>query len=268
MEPISGIRLLLLILTRMNFSFRMPFRLSLVFVFPFLFSLQGKTQTRYFTTIFPGISVSSPFSDKSELNLSSSAQYNTLAREYDGTSYPAAFNYVDFQIGAVYKYNQHMHIAAAWYYRNTDPGRSSSFSENRFWQQVTFISRIGNLRFRNRLRMEERLITRNGRTEPLKWRLRYQTGFEIPLQGEKTDIKEFYAVLLNEAYFSLSKPHSAFYGENWISAFLGYRISAKSRLEVGPAWQTQIRNTEKEKNNLIHLQANLLIQTNFLKKNH
>lgn len=172
----------------------------------FLFSLQGKTQTRYFTTIFPGISVSSPFSDKSELNLSSSAQYNTLAREYDGTSYPAAFNYVDFQIGAVYKYNQHIHIAAAWYYRNTDPGRSSSFSENRFWQQVTFISRIGNLRFRNRLRMEERLITRNGRTEPLKWRLRYQTGFEIPLQGEKTDIKEFYTVLLNEAYFSLSKP--------------------------------------------------------------
>jgi hypothetical protein len=251
----------------MNSKMKLDIRVLLAVVFLHLLSSQAKSQTRSFYSLFPGISVSAPVSDKLEVNLSAYAQYNTFGREYEGIFFPAAFNYVDFQVGGVYKYNQHIHYAAAWYYRITEPGRNSTSFENRFWQQVSFISRLQNLRFRNRLRIEQRMISRAGKTDPLRWRLRYQTGFEIPLQGEKTDIREFYLILLNEAYFSLNKPRSAFYGENWISVFPGYRISAKSRLEVGPVWQLQIRNAEKEKNSLFHLQVNLIIQTNFARKN-
>jgi len=232
-----------------------------------MISFDGSSQTHFFYSFFPGISVSAPLSDNFELNISSFGQYNTIGRQYEGVYYPAAFNYFDFQIGGVYKYNQHLHFAAAWYFRSSDPGRNSAFSENRFWQQVSIISRINNLRLRNRIRIEQRLISRGDKTDPVKWRLRYQTGLEIPLQGEKTDVREFYLILLNEAYFSLNKPRSAIYGENWVSAILGYRISAKSRLEVGPAWQTQIRNAEKERNNYFHFQANLLIQTSVFRKN-
>jgi len=251
----------------MNFRVKLKIRLSLVLISLMIFSFEGSSQSRFFYSFFPGISVSAPLSDNFELNLSTFAQYNTLGRQYEGVYYPAAFNYFDFQIGGVYKYNQHLHFAAAWYFRSSDPGRNSAFSENRFWQQVSVISRIDHLRIRNRLRIEQRMITRSGQTDPLKWRLRYQAGIEIPLQGEKTDPREFYMTVLNEAYFSLNKPRPAFYGENWFSALLGYRISARSRLEFGPSWQMQIRNAEKETNNYFHFQASLLIQTNIFRKN-
>lgn len=251
----------------MNFKMSLPIRLLLIFVSLILLSFHGISQTRYFYSLFPGISVSAPVSEKLEANLSSYIQYNTFGRQYDGTYFPAAFNYFDFQTGGVYKYNQHIHYAVAWYFRVSEPGRSSAFTENRFWQQVSIISRIDHLRFRNRLRIEQRLISRNGQIEPLRWRLRYQAGLEIPLQGEKTDVREFYVSMLNEAYFSLNKPRPAIFSENWISALVGYRISKKSRLEFGPVWQMQIRNGDNEKNNYFHFQANLLIQTSVFRKN-
>lgn len=227
---------------------------------------KGQAQDRRFFTLFPGISVSAPLTGKVELNLSSYIQYNAFSMEHQGTDFPAAINYYDVQLGGVFKPGQRLHYAAAWYFRNTDPGRSSSSAENRFWQQVTILSRLDNLRLRNRFRLEERLITRKGQAEPLRWRFRYQTGLEVPLQGEKTDIKEFYLTLLNEAYFSLNKPRPAFWGENWVSAILGYRISAKSRLESGPVWQMQIRNAAGDQTHSFHLQVNLIIQTELLKR--
>ncbi|MFH1120941.1 MAG: DUF2490 domain-containing protein [Bacteroidota bacterium] len=246
----------------MNSEDRFYGSLPMGIVFMFLSAFQGISQTRIFYSLFPGLSISAPVADNLEFNLSTFLQYNTIGTEYEGISFPAAVNYFDVQFGGVYKFNQHVNFASAWYYRSTDPGRISASSEIRFWQQVSFISRINNLKFRNRLRIEQRLISRNDKTDPLRWRLRYQTGFEIPLQGEKTDIREFYLTLTNEAYFNLNKPRSSLYGENWISALTGYRISEKFRLEAGPAWQTQIRNTEGEKNSFFHFQANFVFQAN------
>lgn len=240
-------------------------RIVISSVFIFAFSLNGMSQDRFFFTLFPGISVTAPVAKNLDLNLNSSAQYNTIGNKYDDKWFPAAFNYFDFQLSGIYKYNQSLQFSAAWYYRQTSPGTSASFIENRFWQQMTIISRVNNFRLRNRIRIEERLISSNGEWDMLRWRLRYLAGIEIPLQGEKTDVREFYLNFSNEAYFNLSKPRNAIYSENWVSGLIGYRLTQLNRLEAGPVWQAQIRNQAKDLNHLFHFQVNLFIQLNFNK---
>ncbi len=249
----------------MNSDIGIVKRIIIYTAFMFVFTLNGISQNRFFFTFFPGISLTTPIAGKLDLNLNSSAQYNTIGNKYEDKWFPAAFNYFDFQLSGIYKYNQSLQFSAAWYYRQTSPGTSASFIENRFWQQITIISRVENFRLRNRIRIEERLISRNGETDLLRWRLRYLAGIEIPLQGEKTDVREFYFNISNEAYFNLNKPRNTIYSENWLSGILGYRLSQLNRLEAGPVWQAQIRNSVKDLNHLFHLQVNLFIQLNFNK---
>ncbi len=238
-----------------------------LFILAILALLTGtiRAQNRVFFTTFPGISLTMPVSTSFDLMAASSLQYNTAEKEYSDNDFPAAVNYYDLQAGAVYRHTQILQFAAAWYYRHTDPGRNGSAVENRFWQQVSASGMVSNLRIRNRFRLEQRLISRNGKSDPLRWRFRYLAGIEIPLQGEKTDIGEFYLTASNELYLSLNTPRPAIYSENWVTAFAGYRISQKNRIEAGPAWQLQVRNQKKELNHSIHFQISLLLNLNFVK---
>lgn len=223
------------------------------------------SQDRVFVTTFPGISLTVPVTGSFDLMASTALQYNTVEKDYSDSNFPAAVNYYDFQAGAVYKHTQILQFAAAWYYRQTDPYRNGTAVENRFWQQVSASGMLSDLRIRNRFRLEQRLITKGGKTEPVRLRFRYLAGIEIPLQGEKTDIGEFYLTASNELYLSLNNPRPAIYSENWVTALAGYRISRKNRIEAGPAWQLQVRNEKKELNHSIHFQISLLLNLNFAK---
>jgi hypothetical protein len=239
--------------------------LAVTFAISILSAGISKAQDRVFFTTFPGVSVTVPLSQSTDLITASSLQYNIAEKSYNDIDFPAAVNYYDFQAGAVYKFTQILHFAAAWYYRHNDPGRESSSVENRFWQQVSITGMVNNLRIRNRFRLEQRFISKNGATSPLRWRFRYLAGIEIPLQGEKTDIGEFYLTVSNEVYLSLNKPRPSVYSENWVTALAGYRLSQKNRIEAGPAWQLQVRNQARELNHSIHFQVNLLLNLNFEK---
>jgi len=246
----------------MNFS-KVTNTLTVTFALSILFVGIAKAQDRFFFTTFPGVSLSVPVSQSIDLITSSSLQYNISEKSYNDIDFPAAINYYDFQAGAVYKYTQILHFAAAWYYRHNDPGRESSSVENRFWQQVSITGMVRNLRIRNRFRLEQRFISKDGATSPLRWRFRYLAGIEIPLQGEKTDIGEFYFNASNEIYLSLNTPRPSVYSENWVIALTGYRLSQRNRIEAGPAWQLQVRNQERDLNHSIHFQVNLLLSLNF-----
>jgi hypothetical protein len=246
----------------MNFS-KKTVSLTLTFICYLLNTGIVEAQDRVFFTIFPGISLSAPVLPGIDLIAASSVQYNIAEKTYNEIDFPAAVNYYDFQVGAVYKHTQILHFAAAWYYRHSDPGRAASSVENRLWQQISTTGMLNNLRIRNRFRLEQRFITKNEITDPLRWRFRYQLGVEIPLQGEKTDVGEFYLTASNEAYFSINKPRPSVYNENWVSFLTGFRMSQKNRIEAGPVWQLQVRNSEGDLNNSLHFQVNLLIILNF-----
>ncbi|MHC1774394.1 MAG: DUF2490 domain-containing protein [Lentimicrobium sp.] len=239
--------------------------LAATFVLSILFGIIAKAQDRVFLTAFPGISMTVPVSREIDLITSSSLQYNVAEKSYNDIDFPATVNYYDFQAGAVYKYTQILHFAAAWYYRHSDPERINSAVENRLWQQVSTTGMVNNLRIRNRFRLEQRFISANGKTAPVRWRFRYLAGLEIPLQGEKTDVGEFYFTASNEVYLSLNTPRPSVYSENWVTALAGYRISQKNRIEAGPAWQIQVRNQAGDINHSIHFQVNLLLNLNFEK---
>lgn len=228
-----------------------------------LFSGAVFSQDRVFITTFPGISLTMPVTGNFDLMASTALQYNSVEKDYSDSNFPAAVNYYDFQAGAVYKHTQILQFAAAWYYRHSDPGRDGSARENRFWQQVSTSGMLSNLRLRNRFRIEQRLITKGEKADPVRWRFRYLAGIEIPLQGEKTDIGEFYLSASNELYLSLNNPRPSIYSENWVMAMAGYRISQKNRLEAGPVWQLQVRNKERDLNHFIHFQISLLLNLNF-----
>ncbi len=225
----------------------------------------AKSQDRLFFTAFPGVSLTVPVSRGFDLITASSLQYNIAEKSYNDIHFPAGVNYYDLQAGAVYKYTQIVQFAAAWYYRHNDPGRVNSAVENRLWQQVSLSGMVNNLRIRNRFRLEQRFISANNKTAPVRWRFRYLAGIEIPLQGEKTDIGEFYFTASNEVYLSLNAPRPSVFSENWVTTLAGYRISQKNRIEGGLAWQLQVRNPARELNHSIHFQINLHLNLNFEK---
>jgi len=248
----------------MNFS-KAKNSLAVAFAISILSVGISKAQDRVFFTTFPGVSLTIPVAKSIDMITASSMQYNIAEKSYNDNDFPAAINYYDFQAGAVYKYTQILHFAAAWYFRHSDPGRINSAIENRLWQQVSTTGMVNNIRIRNRFRLEQRFISRNGETDPLRWRFRYLAGIEIPLQGEKTDIGEFYLTVSNEVYLSLNKPRPSVYSENWVTGLAGYRLTQKNRIEAGPAWQLQVRNQARELNHSIHFQVNLLLNLNFEK---
>jgi hypothetical protein len=81
----------------------------------------------------------------------------------------------------------------------------------------------------------------------------------VPLQGRTLDVHEFYFNAYNEFYFTLSnpsaRPRNGFYSEDWAYLGIGYNTGKTGRVEVGPLYQTALRNRNRERRNLILFQV-------------
>lgn len=68
-------------------------------------------------------------------------------------------------------------------------------------------------------------------------RFRYRVGFQIPLQGQQLDPKEYYLSLSDELVWSYRSPNADL--ENRINAKVGFYMNDKNKIESGIEWRAE-----------------------------
>jgi hypothetical protein len=251
-------------------------RLPALFIL-ILFSKFSFGQNFNFFGGIPSYSQTGLISKKFDYNLFASATYDAFRTSYRGVEYPAKLLQVYIQPSIIYKYNANLNFAASitYNYQRSNPD-VPYFNEWRTWQQVIYNHTPFKYKGRlaHRVRYEQRFIKNIGDQYKFSDRLRYQIGYMVPLEGRTLDAHEFYFNAYNEFYFTLSnppeRPRSAFYSEDWAYIGVGYHTGKMGRLEAGPLYQTNVRNRNGERRNLILLQVMWMTNFNvkFKKKSH
>lgn len=120
-------------------------------------------------------------------------------------------------------------------------------NEHRLWEQALFTTQLKRGRFTNRIRLEERFIEDRATGDyPYSTRLRYQIGYNRPLQGNTLEKHEFYLNMHNEFYFSLTGARNATYSEDWSYIGCGYDLGNMGHIELGYLLQVAVRNQQQD----------------------
>jgi hypothetical protein len=219
--------------------------------------------------IIPTLSQTGRISQRLNYNFFLSETLDLADRVIDGTYYPSKPLQLYIQPSIIYAYSPNLNFTASltYNYQRSNPN-VPYFKEWRTWEQVLYSHALSHGRMTHRLRYEQRFIKNEKTGEwPMTTRLRYQLGFNIPLQGLTLDAGEFYFNCYDEAYFTLTVPpgtvRSALYSENWAYAGIGYQTKNIGRIEVGPLLQFNVRDIEQDLRNLYLLQVAWITNFNF-----
>ncbi|HKK87244.1 MAG TPA: DUF2490 domain-containing protein [Saprospiraceae bacterium] len=142
----------------------------------------------------------------------------------------------NFNIQAIVSYDRSPRLKFDFGFlaRKMDPFDEVSAYELRPWQQATAQFYLGKFRLRHRLRLEERIYTREDQATDLDWRLRIRLSLDFPLAGARLDPGEFYVNTSFEAVSLLDQEDVIGNWENRSYFGTGYLFSSGNRLEIGP----------------------------------
>lgn len=138
----------------------------------------------------------------------------------------AALEHVEGQVAAGYSRSVRLKLGATYLYRAVEPLEGIPSDEHRLGQQAGFVTYLGDRRLAHRLRLEQRI--RPGRYAN-RWR--YRLGYEVPLQGERLDPGERYAVGTAEALATFTRSAGA--GAVRLGAALGWFRGGGHAWEMG-----------------------------------
>lgn len=130
---------------------------------------------------------------------------------------------------------------------------------------------LGLGRLSHRLRYEERYPLRMSTQE---WSyatlFRYHVGFTLPLYNTSKQKQGLFLSASNEAFLCLTgakngpiSAKNAFYGEDWVSAGIGYNTKRWGKIELGYMFQDLIRNPAQDHRHLHLAQINWSTAFNF-----
>ena len=225
-------------------------------------------QNLTFYGILPAFNQTGRISKKINYNLFFSTTIDAFDEKINNVDYPSTDLQIYFQPSVIYVYSPNLNFAGSYTYQRNSPFNENFANEHRLWQQVIYSLPIYKGRMTNRIRFEERFVEdKKTGTYPFRTRLRYQAGFNMPLQGRTLEKNEFYLNTYNEFYFSLTGNKNATYSENWSYVGVGYDLGKMGRLELGYVLQISVRNTQKDLRFLNLAQVMWVTNFNFKKKN-
>lgn len=229
--------------------------------------VHAQNQKLVFYGVLPAFSQTGRISNKMDYNFFASTTIDAFKSIQYNIEYPAKDLQLYIQPSIIYKFSPAFNVAGSYTYQRNNPLTGDYSNEHRLWQQCIFGQSVNKTRITHRLRFEERFIENRATGEyPFSTRLRYQLGFNIPLQGKTLDVKEFYLNAYNEFYFSLTGAKNATYSENWTYGGIGYKLSDISRFEVGYLLQIAARDKQKDLRVLNLVQVTWVTNFNFKKK--
>ena len=202
------------------------FRFFTILSFPFFISVSTTAQPTTIAQWDPGLSFTQKFLNRWSFNV------NTLQRsdlaEYQSGEKPSDFrwNLNETQFFATYGLLNNKKISGGYAFqiRSSEP---TEFHEHRFMEQFAFVTyALTGKRIANRVRLEQRI-----RNSELTNRIRYRLGFDSPLNGEKLDPGEMYAIVTNEYLWSFNREEQS--GENRLFAGVGWFFNQQYKLQTG-----------------------------------
>ena len=222
-------------------------RKVLVFVVIYLFGGNYYAQDLSFKGTLFALNQTGPLTKKWNYNVFVSTTLDAFSQTVNSVNYPASDLQLYVQPSLIYVHTSNLNFSGSYTYQRNNPLRSNFSNEHRLWQQVIFSIPFTIGKLTNRLRYEERFIqNRITGLYPFSSRLRYQLGYNRPLQGKSIDLNEFYLNMYNECYFSLVGAKNSTYSENWTYAGIGYDLGKMGRLELGYLYQVYVRNPAKD----------------------
>lgn len=226
-----------------------------------------QAQNLSFYGFLPAISQTGRISDKVDYIFFASTTIDAFKSTQNNVEYPAKDFQLYIQPSVIYKFSPDFNVSASYTYQRNNPLTGDYSNEHRLWQQCIFSKSFKKTRMTNRFRFEERFIENRSTGEyPFSTRLRYQLGFNLPLQGKTLDVKEFYFNAYNEFYFSLTGAKNATYSENWTYSGVGYRVSNSTKIEMGYLLQIAARDKQQDLRFLNLMQISLITNFNFKQK--
>lgn len=137
------------------------------------------------------------------------------------------YNLTLYTLGVNYKLSKKIKVTLGYLYldidRTFDPDIDPNTIENRFYEQISYTSKVLNLPFYQRLRLEHRNLNTLGTKKNIN-RIRYRFKTKILIY------KKLYLTASNESVLNFK---GNFYSENRFYAAFGYKVSKKITFEVG-----------------------------------
>lgn len=164
----------------------------------------------------------------------------TILSQY--RSYDLALDSRLFLVSAYYDYEIKDNIkpAIGLMYLNINPYidefSKKSRNEIRPFQQITLDFKTYNISFSNRFRIEERFLTN---PDIFILRARYLLSLRIPLNFDTQ--KSYYGIFKNEIRLNLK--NDDFYDSDRITLGMGYKMNAKSAIEIAYINQIETKRT-------------------------
>lgn len=186
--------------------------------------------------VFPTLDHSGVITDKLNYSLyyfGAFPLFNFSTTKLDDTPYMLLF-YSEQALS--YNINNKLSLTASYVYQREKTGIDSYVNENRAYFQLTYKYAVNQLKFKHRLRFDNRFISDpHNHTNTYKNRLRYLFGIELPISS---DSNNWYFTAYEEAFFNTFKDANKIYGENWAYAAIGKQLSTNHKIEAGPLYIT------------------------------
>ena len=132
------------------------------------------------------------------------------------------------QAGAAYTLSSNWIAGAAYRLSRRGPLDEKPDTEHRFTQQIAVVQRLSKYRFREQLKLEQRVFSEK---TVHRWRLR--AALDFPISGERLDLNEWY---FNQQLTLLVEPfEQQYWAEREYRAYAGAGVLLPSerRLELG-----------------------------------
>lgn len=229
------------------------FTLLLVLVITIVFETNNLyCQDLNFPGISPSIMASIALSSRFDLNLLTTSKIRLGDHTIKGEHYPSQL-LQNFTLAVLsYKLTRHWSTGGGYGFEVNNPFLDTWRTNQRLIQQVQYTITGTKTRFTNRLRFEERWFRYHYDPPAFGTRARYQIGF-----NQKLNAKSLYWQITNELYATTSGPRNALISEDWFYSCIGLPIKSSAHFEAGFGFDSTVRDTEHDLNNLFMFQFQL-----------
>lgn len=215
----------------------------------FFISYKANSQNLNFPGLAPSVSLS-VHQKKFDLNFLVASKTKEGHHTVKNVEYEPRFLEIYSQALVTRKLNKRWMLATGYGFQRNNPFRSDWRNEHRLVQQVMYTIPGRKLKFNNRFRFEERWFSNPAAPGNFSTRARWQAGIVRQFS------KNLYWHLNDEVYVITSGRRYSFISENWLYTGLGFPIKSLGHFETGIGYNTVVRNSVKERLNLILLQVN------------
>ncbi|ADY53084.1 Protein of unknown function DUF2490 [Pseudopedobacter saltans DSM 12145] len=160
--------------------------------------------------------------------------------------------------GVTYFINKEMNVTLGYAWVNSkfkSDLLDVNLTEQRIWEQLIYLQKIGDVGLNHRLRFEQRFIEQV-QGNVFSQRLRYFVRTLLPFSNQTPFTEGIFLGLQNELFFNVqNKVNGSFFDQNRAYVSLGYRFKPSFDLEMGYMNQRIKQRTEGLTNNILQLAA-------------